>query len=290
MTPLNKKFITINQHKMAYVDEGQGDPIVFLHGNPSSSYEWRNVLPHLTPFARCIAPDLIGMGDSEKLHSDEDNSYSFRTHQHYLSAFLTALNINKNVTLILHDWGSALGFDWAYHHQSSLKAIAYMEAFVATIDSWDLIPPEAVPLFQALRGNQGEKMVLEDNFFIETILPGGILRNLQQEEMAEYRRPFLEPGESRRPMLSFFRSIPIAGEPKYVHDIINQYQTWLKKSSLPKLFIEAEPGHMFAAHRELAKSFPNQQHVKVNGSHFVQEDSPEEVTTILLNWYQNLLS
>ena len=208
-----KRFVEVHGVPMAYVDEGAGDPIVLLHGNPSSSYQWRNVIPYLSGLGRCIAPDLVGMGDSGKLPDSGPDSYRLVEHRAYLDALLEALDVRDRVTLVLHDWGSALGFDWAYRHQSSVRAIAYMEAFVATIDTWDDWPPEAVAFFRAIRSAAGEELVLEQNLFIEQVLPSEVLRGLTEEEMAVYRRPYLEPGESRRPTLTWPRQVPVAGEP-----------------------------------------------------------------------------
>jgi haloalkane dehalogenase len=284
-----KKFINIKGLRMAYIEEGHGDPIVFLHGNPSSSYEWRQVIPHLTRFGRCIAPDLIGMGDSEKLPSSGPSSYRFVEHREYLDAFFDALNIYENVTLVLHDWGSALGFDWANRHRHAIKQIAYMEAFVAPIDSWEDLPPEAIQFFETMYSEIGENLVLNENFIIEKELPACMLRQLTEEEINAYRKPYLEPGESRRPMLSFRREVPIAGEPADVYEIVKDYGQWLASSKIPKLFIEAIPGVMFEAHRKFALSWPNQDHVKINGGHFVQEDSPHEVGEAIASWMQSEL-
>ena len=198
-----KQRIEVLGLEMAYVDEGQGDPVVLLHGNPSSSYEWRNVIPYLSDLGRCIAPDLIGMGDSDKLPHSGPGAYRFVEHRAYLEAFLEAVGVRERVILVLHDWGSALGFDWAYRHPAAVRGIAYMEAFVAPIASWDDWPDEAVALFQAIRSEAGEDMVLERNFFVEEVLPTEVLRDLSDEELAVYRRPYLEPGESRRPTLTF---------------------------------------------------------------------------------------
>jgi haloalkane dehalogenase len=281
---MNKKSVKIKGLTMAYVDEGSGDPIVFLHGNPSSSYEWRNVIPHLVDLGRCIAPDLIGMGDSEKLPNSGPSSYRLIEHREYLDAFLDALNIRENVTLVLHDWGSALGFDWANRHRNAVKQIAYMEAFVAPINAWDDLPPEAVKFFETMYSDVGEKLVLEENFIIEKELPTCMLRKLTEEEMNTYRKPYLEPGESRRPTLTWRREVPVAGKPSDVYEIIQNYGKWLASSKIPKLFIEALPGVMFESHRQFARSWPNQQHMKIKGGHFVQEDSPHEVGEAIASW------
>jgi haloalkane dehalogenase len=276
--------------EMAYVEVGQGDPIVFLHGNPTSSFLWRNVIPHLEPFGRCIAPDLIGMGDSDKLPNSGLGSYRFVEQRRYLDALLEALDVRKRVTLVIHDWGSGLGFDWANRHRDAVRGIAYMEAIVGPQgwDHWDNMNMR--PLLQALRSDAGEKMVLQENFFIEKILPGAILRTLSTEEMTEYRRPFVEPGEGRRPTLTFPREIPIEGEPADVAEIVSAYGAWLAKSSVPKLFIKAEPGALLAVGANLAtaRSWPSQTEVTVKGVHFVQEDSPNEIGQAIAKWMRSL--
>src|SRR5271154_5767553 len=244
--PYQKQRRRVHGSEMAYVEVGEGDPIVLLHGNPTSSYLWRNVLPHLQPLGRCIAPDLIGMGDSDKLPDSGPHSYRFVEHRRYLDALLEALNVHERVTLVIHDWGSALGFDWANRHREAVKGIAYMEAIVRPQgwDHWDVMNMR--PFLQALRSEAGETMVLQDNFFIEKILPKAILRTLSAEEMAEYRRPFAEPGEGRRPTLTWPREIPIEGDPADVTAIAADYADWLSTSSVPKLFLKAEPGGILA--------------------------------------------
>src|SRR5215470_11048753 len=221
--PHQKKRKRVLGMEMAYVDVGVGAPIVLLHGNPTSSYLWRNVIPHLQPLGRCIAPDLIGMGDSDKLPDSGPASYRFVEHRRYLDALLEALNVRERVTLVIHDWGSTLGFDWANRHRDAVKGIAYMEAMVGRQywDHWDRFGMR--PVLQALRSEAGEQMVLQENFFIEKVLPGAMLRKLSDEEMAEYRRPFAEPGESRRPTLTWPREIPIEGDPADVTAIVDAY-------------------------------------------------------------------
>jgi haloalkane dehalogenase len=271
---------------MAYVEVGEGDPIVLLHGNPTSSYLWRNVLPHLRPLGRCIAPDLIGMGNSDKLPNSDPGSYRFVEHRRYLDALLEALDAQDRVTFVIHDWGSALGFDWANRHREAVKGIAYMEAIVQpqSWDHWDKL--NARPALKALRSEAGEAMVLQDNFFIEEILPKAILRTLSNEEMAEYRRPFAEPGEGRRPTLTWPREIPIEGEPADVTAIAAAYADWLATSRVPKLLVKAEPGLLIAggANLDFARSLPEQTEVTVAGSHFVQEDSPDEIGRAIAAW------
>ena len=285
---LPKKTADVLGKKMTYVETGSpdGDPIVFLHGNPTSSYLWRNVMPHLEDQGRCIAPDLIGMGDSEKLEDSGPGRYTFVEHRHYLHALLEQLGVTRNVTLVIHDWGSALGFDWANQHRDALKGIAYMEAIVSPVASWDDWPEAARQIFQGLRSPAGEDMVLEKNLFVEAILGGSILRKLEDAEMAVYRRPFLQAGEDRRPTLTWPRQIPIEGEPAEVVEIVRSYADWLKGSeTLPKLFINAEPGAILTgAVREVCRTWPNQHEVTVKGSHFIQEDSPDEIGAAIAQW------
>ncbi|WP_266180835.1 haloalkane dehalogenase [Dyella humicola] len=284
--PFEKKRKNVLGSEMAYVEVGEGDPIVFLHGNPTSSYLWRNVVPHLQKLGRCIVPDLIGMGDSAKLPNSGPGSYRFVEHRRYLDALLEALDVRENVTLVIHDWGSALGFDWANRHRKAVKGIAYMEAIIIPQgwDHWDKF--DMRPALQGLRGEAGEKMVLEENFFIEKILPGAILRQLSEEEMAHYRKPFAEPGEGRRPTLTWPREIPIEGNPVDTFEIVKDYGKWLKTSDVPKLFISAEPGGILsgAAELEFARSLPAQTEVTVKGVHYVQEDSPDEIGQAIAKW------
>ena len=284
-----KKTASVLGKQMAYIDVGEGDPIVFLHGNPTSSFLWRNIIPHLENRGRCIAPDLIGMGDSEKLPDSGPESYRFVEHRRYLDGLLDQLELGDSVTLVIHDWGSALGFDWANRHRNSLKGIAYMEAIVAPIPSWDDWPPPVVPVFQAFRSEAGEEMVLDHNTFVEQVLPGAVLRDFDEAEMEEYRRPFLEPGEGRRPTLTWPRQIPIAGEPAEVVEIAADYAAWLSTSDVPKLFINAKPGGILrGAVRELCRKWPNQTEIEVAGSHFIQEDSPDEIGQGIARWLEGL--
>jgi len=284
--PYQKQRRRILGREMAYVELGKGDPIVLLHGNPTSSYLWRNVLPYLKPLGRCIAPDLLGMGDSDKLPESGPGSYRFVEQRRYLDALLEALNVRERVTLVVHDWGSALGFDWANRHREAVKGIAYMEAIVRPQgwDHWDNMKMR--PLLQALRSEAGEAMVLQDNFFIEKILPGAILRTLSAEEMAEYRRPFAEPGEGRRPTLTWPRELPIDGVPADVTAIVGAYADWLAASDVPKLFVKGKPGALLGAgaNLETARSWPAQTEVTVAGVHFLQEDSPDEIGRAIADW------
>jgi haloalkane dehalogenase len=281
----NKKFKSIKGKQMAYIDEGDGDPIVFLHGNPTSSYLWRNIMPHLEGRGRLIAPDLIGMGDSEKLDNSGPDRYIYVEHREYLFALFDALGLDNNVTLVIHDWGSALGFDWAFQNRNAVRGIAFMEAIVAPIPSWDAFPEGFVELFQGFRSPAGEAMILEQNVFIEGVLPGGIMRKLNDSEMTEYRRPFLEAGEARRPTLTWPRQIPIAGEPAEVVDIVSKYSAWISKSDLPKLFVNTEPGAIIiGAARDYVRTWPNQTEITVSGIHFVQEDAPDEIGQAIADW------
>ena len=284
-----KKKIQALDKKMAYVEIGKGAPIVFQHGNPTSSYLWRNIMPYLEGHGRCIAIDLIGMGDSDKLDNSGPERYTFFDHRRYLDAALDALEINTNVTLVLHDWGSALGFDWANRHRDSIKGIVYMEALTQPIDTWDEWPENARNIFQVLRSPAGEELVLEKNIFVEKILPHSILRNLTEKEIEQYRLPYTEPGESRRPTLSWPRQIPVAGEPDEVVALVRDYGLWLAASNVPKLFINADPGSiLIGAQREFCRGWPNQREVTVTGTHFIQEDSPTEIGQAIADWILTL--
>jgi haloalkane dehalogenase len=284
--PYQKQRRTVLGRQMAYVEVGQGDPIVLLHGNPTSSYLWRNILPYVQPLGRCIVPDLIGMGDSDKLPNSGPDSYRFVEHRRHLDALLEALNVRERVTFIVHDWGSALGFDWANRHREAVKRIAFMEAIVAPqgADHWDAMGMRHA--LEALRSDAGEKMVLQENYFIEKILPNAIMRKLSDEEMAEYRRPFAEPGEGRRPTLTWPRQIPVDGVPADVTAIAADYADWLGKSDIPKLFFKVEPGAILVVGRliNLVRGWPALTEKTVKGIHFVQEDSPDEIGKAIVDW------
>jgi haloalkane dehalogenase len=285
--PYQKKHQLVLGQEMAYVEVGNGDPIVFLHGNPTSSYLWRNIIPYLEGLGRCIAPDLIGMGDSDKLPDSGPGSYSFVEHRRYLDALLDMLGIQERVTLVVHDWGSALGFDWARRHPDAVRGIAYMEAIVKP-GAWSEMPEPARQIFQALRSPAGEQMVLEQNSFIEVNLPNTILRTLTEEEMNNYRRPFAEPGEGRRPTLTWPRQLPFDGEPADVTEIVTAYGEWLSHSSIPKLYIQSEPGTMLPSAREFCSTWPAQSQITVRARHYPQEDSPDETGAAIAAWLQNL--
>jgi len=274
--------------ELSYVDTGTDtgtDAVVFLHGNPTCAYLWRNVIPHVAPLARCLAPDLMGMGDSGKA---PDGSYRFVDHRRHLDAWFDAVLPEGPVTLVVHDWGSALGFHWAFRHQERIKGLAYMEALVRSL-TWEEWPEAARRVFQGFRSPAGEEMVLTNNVFVERVLPGSTLGGITDEAMAVYRRPYLDPGESRRPTLSWPRDIPIDGEPADVAAIVDEYAAWLAESQVPKLFINAEPGAILTgAQREFCRSWPNQREVTVSGVHFIQEDSPHEIGTALAEWYRGI--
>lgn len=291
MTWTEKKFAEVNGRRMAYVETGKldGDPIVFLHGNPTSSYLWRNIIPYATDLGRCIAPDLIGMGDSDKLPDSGPDRYRFVEHKEYLSGLLDTLGVNQNVTLVIHDWGSALGFDWANQHRDAIKGIAYMEAIVQS-RTWDDFPERARPAFEAMRSPAGDKMVLEENFFVERMLPGSILREMTDDDMAEFRRPFAAAGEARRPTLTWPRQIPIDGEPADVTAIVDAFSAWISTSDVPKLFIDADPGAILSdgPSRDFCRTWTNQTEVRVKGSHFIQEDSPDEIGQAIADWLGGL--
>lgn len=284
----SKQYRTIHGKQMAYIDEGEGDPIVFLHGNPTSSFLWRNIMPYMEGKGRLIAPDLIGMGDSEKLDNSGPQSYTYVEHRKFLFGLLEALGVKTNVTLVLHDWGSGLGFHWAHMHPSALKGIAFMEAIVAPISALSDLG-DAEDVFRGFRSPAGDKMILEDNIFIEQLLPGLVIRDLTETEMAEYRRPFLEAGEDRRPVLTWPRELPIAGEPADIVRLISAYGAWLAQSDVPKLFVNAEPGALIIGPaRDFVRSWPAITEVTVPGRHYIQEDSADLIGQAIASWHETL--
>lgn len=271
--PYERKYVSVLDTEIAYVDAGAGDPVVFLHGNPTSSYLWRNVIPHVEPRARCLSPDLVGMGESG---AAPDGSYRFTDHARYLDAFFEALGLTENVTLVGHDWGGALGFYWAYRNPEKVRAIAYMETIVSPL-SWEEWPDEARGIFQRLRSEEGEELVLENNAFVERILPSSVLRELTEKEMDVYRQPYTTE-DSRVPTLVWPRELPIDGEPEDVVEIVEYYSRWLAETEIPKLFVNADPGVILTgAQREFCRTWKNQEEVTVRGAHFIQEDSPHEL-------------
>lgn len=268
----NKQFVDILGDRMAYVESGHGRPIVFLHGNPTSSYLWRSVMPEVVGEGRCIAPDLMGMGDSPKI----DSLYRFADHRTHIDGLFEALGITSDAILVGHDWGGALLFDWAFRHQHAVAGFVYMETIVAPL-TWDDWPEASREIFQAMRSDAGEGMVLGKNMFVERILPGSVLRPLDEATMAEYRRPFPSP-ESRLPTLTWPRQIPIDGVPEDVDRFVADYAAWMSENQLPKLFINADPGAILVgAQREFARTWPNQREVTVPGVHFIQEDSGPQI-------------
>lgn len=283
---LRKKYKTINGLRMAYLDSGKGDPIIFLHGNPTSSYIWRNVLPYVQDLGRCIAPDLPGMGDSG--HFSNASDYNFANNMMHLDMLFSTLGIHENIIFVAHDWGSALAFDWARKHPGAVKGFVYMEA-ITRPRSWDEVPGAARETFQKLRTSEGEEMVLMKNSFIEFNLPKTILRTLSDKEMAEYRRPFSEPGEDRRAMLAWARQLPLGGEPAHIINIVNENSSWLAKSSIPKLFIEATPGTLAEAEKQACLCWPNQTHITVKGHHNLQEDSAADIGIAISKWLRKIL-
>ena len=279
-----RRRVDVLDSQMAYVDVGAGDPIVLLHGNPTSSYLWRNVIPQLDGVGRCLAPDLIGMGRSGKAAGGR---YRLADHARYLDAWLEPLDLRR-VTLVVHDWGSALGFHWARRHADRVRALVYMEAIVRPV-TWAEWPDDARKIFQALRSPAGEEMILVKNVFVERILPASVMRSLTPEEMERYREPFREPGEGRRPTLTWPREIPIDGQPADVVDLVREYGTWLGGSALPKLFLNADPGSILVgAQRDFCRAWPNQQEVTVKGRHFLQEDSPVEIGQAIARFLRGL--
>lgn len=286
VTELPKSKILVNNKNMAYVEMGQGKTMLFLHGNPTSSYLWRNIMPYFSNIKRCVAPDLIGMGDSEKLDSNEVGTYNFFEHQKWLNDLLETLNLGDKLILVLHDWGSALGFDWARKNIDRVAGIVYMEGIVCPL-SWDDWDEKSAPLFQAFRSDAGENMIIEKNIFVERVLPGSVLRGLTKEEMEVYRRPFLKK-EDRRPTLDWPNQIPIDNKPKDVVEVVDEYSKFFSKDNTPKLFINADPGAiLIGKQREFCRSWPNQYEFTVPGSHFIQEDSPDLIGEGIFNWLES---
>ena len=287
MTHTCKCYATVNGIRMAYTESGAGDPIVFVHGNPTSSYVWREVIAEVAGLGRCLAPDLIGMGDSDKLPDSGPAAYAFVEHRAYLDGWFDAVGVRERVTLVGHDWGAALAFDWARRHPEAVSGIAYMEAPVAAA-RWADLPPQVAEVIRALRSPAGEQMVLEQNMFSETILPSGVLSALSDDAMTEYRRPYTMPGESRRPTLTWPRQIPIDDDPKDVAAIVRGYAGWLADSDIPKLFVNADPGQVLTgAAREFCRAWPNQTEVTVSGRHFIQEDAGPYIGRAIADWLRS---
>ena len=283
-----KKFASVNGKQIAYIEEGSGDPIVLLHGNPTSSFLWRNVIPELLKSGRVIAPDLIGQGDSEKLPvSEGPERYSLEVAYSYVEGLLEAIGVNQNVTLVIHDWGSGIGFLWAMRNAAKVKGVAYMEGIVKPV-SWADWPESAVGIFKGFRSDKGEDLILERNMFIEGVLPSSVMRKLSEAEMEAYRAPFPTP-DDRQPLLNWPRQIPIEGEPANVVALVEEYGEFMANSQIPKLFINADPGSILVGpQREFCRGWPNQQEVTVKGRHFIQEDSPVEIGQAVANWLKTL--
>jgi haloalkane dehalogenase len=283
-----KKFIDVNGKQMAYVDEGSGDTVLFLHGNPTSSYLWRNIAPHVEDTNRIVIPDLIGMGDSEKLDGEDNSGYKYHGQYEYLTGLMDKLDLGDSIHLVIHDWGSAMGFQFARENPSRIKSITYMEAIVMPL-TWDQWPDMATKIFGLFRSEAGEELVLEKNFFVEIILLGDSLSGYSDEEKEEYIRPFINSGEDRRPTLTWPRQIPLDGEPKEVVDEVTKNADFHKNSEIPKLFINADPGTILTGdQREFVRSWKNQKEITVKGNHFIQEDSAEEIGSALNEFIKNL--
>ena len=272
-----KIFATVKGNRMAYIEYGGGDAIVFQHGNPTSSYLWRNIMPYCEGLGRLIACDLIGMGDSDKLENSGPERYTYAEQCSYLFALWDQIGLGDRVIMVLHDWGSAMGFHWANRNRDRVQGIVYMEAIVTPL-TWADWPENARRVFQGFRSESGEEMILEKNMFVERVLPNSIIRRLSEQEMATYRKPFTRPGEDRRPTLTWPRMIPIEGKPADVVKVVEDYGAWLASADIPKLFINADPGSILGGRqRELCRAWLNQTEVTVKGRHFLQEDSPHEI-------------
>ncbi|PTX56355.1 haloalkane dehalogenase [Litoreibacter ponti] len=287
--PFEKRLVEVNGSKMAYVDEGEGPVVLFLHGNPTSSYLWRNIIPFVTEDHRAIAVDLIGMGDSDK----PDIGYTFADHAAYLDGFIAALDL-QDITLVIHDWGSVLGMRYARLNEGNVKAIAFMEAGIPPAlpaPSLEAMGPQNAELFAMLRSPAGDEAVLQNNFFVEEVLGKfGVATPLSDEVLAQYRKPFPTP-ESRKPTLVWPRQIPIAGEPADTGAVITANGEWLYSTDMPKLMLHVAPGALMPP--------PVVEYVKANASnledvflgpgvHFVQEDHPTAIGRALRDWIDRL--
>ena len=283
-----KKYIQVKNKSMAYIDEGEGNTFLFLHGNPTSSFLWRNIAPHVEDIGRVVIPDLIGMGDSEKLDGVDNEGYKYHGQYDYLTELLDNLDLGNNIHLIIHDWGSAMGFQFARENSERVKSITYMEAIVMPL-TWEQWPDAATKIFQLFRSDAGEELVLEKNFFVERILLADSATGYTDEEKAEYIRPFFNEGEDRRPTLTWPRQIPLDGEPNEVVEEVRKNAEFHKDSEIPKLFINANPGSILVGEqREFARTWKNQTEITVNGNHFIQEDSSEEIGTALREFTKDL--
>ena len=283
-----KKYKEIKNSKMAFIDEGSGDTFLFLHGNPTSSFLWRNIAPHVEDIGRIVIPDLIGMGDSDKLEGVDNPGYKYHGQYSYLTALMDELDLGNNIHLIIHDRGSAMGFQFARENKDRIKSITYMEAIVMPL-SWDQWPDPATKIFGLFRSEAGEELVLEKNFFVERILLADSSTGYTEEEKSEYIRPFINPGEDRRPTLTWPRQIPLDGEPSEVVEEVRLNADFHKESDIPKLFINADPGSILIGdQREFVRSWNNQTEITVKGNHFIQEDSSEEIGAALRKFVESL--
>tara|TARA_X000000950_G_C13852248_1_gene635000 strand:- start:391 stop:1254 length:864 start_codon:yes stop_codon:yes gene_type:complete len=286
---IKKKYIKILDKNIAYFDEGHGDNLIFIHGNPTSSYLWRNIIHSLKLKYRCIAPDLIGMGDSDKLNNVSNQSYSFFEHKKWLNEFIDNLNLEKKFHLVLHDWGSALGFDYAKENEDKISGIVYMEAIVCPLE-WKDWPENARNIFKLLRGKAGEDLIYNKNIFIEKILPSSIIRDLSEQEMQEYKKPYLCGGYHRQPTLSWPRQIPLGGKPENINKLVYNYAEFMKETNIKKLFINAKPGSILVGRqRNFCRTWKNQKEVTVKGIHFIQEDSPNEISYEIDLWLKETI-
>ena len=285
-----KKSINISGLKMSYVEMGVGRPIIFQHGNPTSSYLWRKIIPKISQLGRCIAIDLVGMGDSDKISEINSSSYTFKNHKHYWREALKSLGVKKNIIFVLHDWGSVLGFDYFADRPDAVDGICHMEAIYDRME-WGDWPESSRKIFQGLRGDGGEEMILKKNIFVEKILPASILKRVTKEDMDEYRRPFIDEGTARLPTLVWPRQLPIDNEPRDVCKVVERYSNVLRQNDVPKLFINADPGVIVTSRiKEFVRSWPNQREVIVEGLHFIQEDSPAEISNAVFDWIQGVSS
>ena len=285
---MTKKYKEILGKQMAYLDEGSGQSIVFLHGNPASSFLWRNITPFVKDLGRVVVPDLIGMGDSEKLEGIDNPDYQYHGQYKYLSSLLDELDLGEEINLVIHDWGSAMGFHYARENANKIKSITFMEAIVMPL-TWDQWPENARNIFQLMRSDAGEEIVLEKNIFVEKILLNDSADGFTDEEKAEYIRPFKNAGEDRRPTLTWPRQIPVDGSPQAVIDEVIKNGEFHKDSNIPKLFINADPGSILVGEqREFVRSWKNLQEVTVKGNHFIQEHSPNEIGTAIKDFLDSL--
>lgn len=285
---MNKNYKEILGKQMAYIDSGEGQSIVFLHGNPASSFLWRNITPFVSDLGRIIVPDLIGMGDSEKLEGIDNPDYQYHGQYKYLSTLLDSLDLGDEINLVIHDWGSAMGFQYARENSDRIKSITFMEAIVMPL-SWDQWPENARNIFQLMRSEAGEEIVLEKNVFVERILLNDSANGFTDEERNEYIRPFKNPGEDRRPTLTWPRQIPIDGSPQAVIDEVTKNGEFHKDSKIPKLFINADPGSiLIGEQRDFVRSWTNLRELTVKGNHFIQEHSPKEIGEALKNFLTSI--